>query len=376
MKLLLITTSYPDVSEGSAAAGLFVQDFANTLVQQGVDVEVIAPGTKNRCDLDGHLRITRFAVPWLPLSLLNPLNARDWIAIVRTLSAGQNAVIRSCSENRPDHVFALWALPSGGWARRVMRKFSIQYSVWALGSDIWGLGQIPLIRSRLAQVLRDASHCFADGIRLATDVQHISGRECKFLPSSRVFGPPGIRDLNPAPPYRLAFLGRWHTNKGPDVLLDSLTLLSEIDWAKIKAIRICGGGSLETLLSEKVDALTKAGRPVELHGYQDLAAARELFEWSDYVLIPSRVESVPIVFSDAMQMHRPVIATPVGDLPDLINKYNCGIAADQVSSSGLAQAISHALSISPRQYDQGLFTAAAAFQVENTVAIFLKTISA
>jgi glycosyltransferase involved in cell wall biosynthesis len=340
-------------------------------MEQGAEIEILAPVSKNQDGEKGELPVKYFAVPRLPLSLLNPAHPRDWIAIINTLASGRNAVLQSCETNRPDHILALWALPSGDWARQAMIKFSIPYSVWALGSDIWGLGRIPLIRRHLARVLREASHCFADGIKLTGDVQHISGRDCRFLPSSRVVGPPGYKHHKPVPPFRLAFLGRWHPNKGPDIFLDALELLTVADWEKIDAVRICGGGPLEPLLQQKVTKLAEVGRPIKLQGYLDLPAAQELFEWCDFVLIPSRVESIPVVFSDAMQMHRPVIATPVGDLPNLIKRFNCGVIADEISIRGMVTAIREALGFSTARYEKGLIEAAQIFQIKNTAAEFL-----
>jgi hypothetical protein len=46
MKLLIVTTSYPDDSDGAAAAGVFVRDFALALVEQGHQVSVIAKKCK------------------------------------------------------------------------------------------------------------------------------------------------------------------------------------------------------------------------------------------------------------------------------------------------------------------------------------------
>lgn len=371
MKLLLITTSFPSANEGSAAAGLFVRDFAEALQRQGADVEVIAPAASKCADANKKLNITYFEVPRLPLSLLNPLRPNNWIAIVKTLVRGQKTVLESCVRERPDHILALWALPSGAWARRATQQYSIPYSVWALGSDVWSLGRIPFIRQHLSGVLKSATHCFADGIKLAADVRHIGGRECTFLPSSRLFGSPNRRLLNSSPPYRFAFLGRWHFNKGPDLLLDALTLLTDSEWSKIEAVRLCGGGPLEQVVRQRAAALTTAGRPVELGGYLDLAAAQALFEWADYIVISSRIESIPVVFSDAMQMRRPVIAMPVGDLPELIKRFDCGITAAKVSAAGLAQALRQALAISPRQFHHGLDAAAKAFQVQTAAADFL-----
>lgn len=368
MKLLLVTSSYSSTGQGSAAAGLFVHDFAVALTKAHVTVNILAPTTGSAVDRDDSLAVSRFVVPKLPLSLLNPASPGDWVAIVRTMAAGRRAVQQACLEGRPDHILALWALPSGAWARRAARQFSIPYSIWALGSDIWGLGKLPLVRGYLATVLREAAHCFADGIKLAADVQRIGGRDCRFLASGRMFGPPGRRLPNKAPPYRLAFLGRWHPNKGPDLLLDALAQLTESEWTRIEAVRVCGGGPLETEVNRRVKALTGAGHPVKLDGYLDHAAAHELFEWADYVIIPSRVESIPVVFSDAMQMHRPVIAMPVGDLASLLETYGCGIVADEVSAQGMARAIRRALDTTPGGFTGGVMEAAEAFDVRRAAA--------
>jgi len=60
---------------------------------------------------------------------------------------------------------------------------------------------------------------------------------------------------------------------------------------------------------------------------------------ADYLVIPSRIESIPVVFSDAMQVGTPVIATPVGDLRALIEEHRCGVLADDVSVKALARAL-------------------------------------
>ncbi|OZB76031.1 MAG: hypothetical protein B7X37_00385, partial [Halothiobacillus sp. 14-55-98] len=72
MKLLIVTTSYPDDSDGAAAAGVFVRDFALALVEQGHQVSVIAPSQTSRTKIEAGVRVQRFAVPKLPLSLLKP----------------------------------------------------------------------------------------------------------------------------------------------------------------------------------------------------------------------------------------------------------------------------------------------------------------
>ena len=157
-----------------------MEDFARELARI-VDVTVLAVSEADSVDRDDRLTIRRFGVPRLPLSQLRPYDPADWPAIVTTLRRGRKAAEDMARADRPDHILALWALPSGWWARST----GVPYSTWALGSDVWTLGRIPVIRSALAGVLKGATHRFADGIQLGADVERLSARSCSFLASSR-----------------------------------------------------------------------------------------------------------------------------------------------------------------------------------------------
>lgn len=363
--ILLVTTSYPDESEGAAAAGTFVHDFAHAL-STVASVTVVAPGDTARVSQEQQVRVRRFAVPRQPLSLLSPTHLTHWPAIVATLRAGGQAVRQACAETPVAHIFALWALPSGYWALQAGRRFGIPYSIWALGSDIWTLGKIPVVRGMLRRVLRAAAHRYADGLALAADVERIGGKPCAFLPSCRALADGRAKTLRDHPPYRLAFLGRWHPNKGIDLLLHALELLSDEDWPRIEAIRINGGGPLANQVYAQTASLIQAGRPLTVGGYLDREGARELLAWADYVLIPSRIESIPVIFSDAMQMRCPVVAMPVGDLPPLLAEHRCGVLAPTVTAASLAQALRQALTAAPADFAAGLDAAARAFDVAAT----------
>ena len=375
-RLMLVTTSYPDGDEGEAAAGVFVADFAHALAETGVEIEVVAPSTVDNCGKEDGVEVTRFAAPRLPLSLLNPLRPTDWQAIATTITRGSRAVRRACEAARPDHILAFWALPSGVWAQQAQRRYDIPYSTWALGSDIWTLGAIPGVRSLLRQVLQGAKLRFADGYGLATDVERISGRPCEFLPSSRRLPHAQHTAVRASGPYRLAYLGRWHPNKGVDLLLDALKMLDEPTWRSIELVRIHGGGPLDHVVRERVAELSAVDRPVEAGGYLDRDGASALLAWADYALIPSRIESIPVVFSDAMQMQRPVIATPVGDLPRLLaHAPPCGVLAQGVAPEDFALAITEALRSGPDHYSPGLREMANHFDVQRSARTYLRLVT-
>ncbi|MEM7283505.1 MAG: hypothetical protein AAF438_17955, partial [Pseudomonadota bacterium] len=232
--LALITTSYPIKNDGSEAAGVFVADLAAAL-SEWLDVRVIAPGSINTIEDRGEaIEIYRYSTPDFPLSTLKVWRPDHQIAIVKVQKSGQRALDAAVGYGRVDHILALWALPSGHWARRTSLRTGIPYSVWTLGSDIWGLGRIPILRGYLAKVLRDAIHCYSDGYQLADDTEKIAKRNVNFLPSTRQFSSDEMKSMRTQPPYRLLFLGRWHINKGIDILIDALKQLDESSWQRIE----------------------------------------------------------------------------------------------------------------------------------------------
>lgn len=371
--IALITTSYPENTPGADAAGSFVEDFARELSRH-LRVTVLAAGTVDSFATDGELRVQRFAVPRLPMSLLNPLLPWHWLPILRSLRVGRKALRRLAQDDTPDHILALWALPSGYWAQCIAREYGLQYSVWALGSDIWSLGRVPLVRSVLKRVLRGAERRFADGVQLASDVEKLSGRDCGFMPSTRRLPQIG-RDLRKVgEPYKLVFLGRWHANKGVDLMLDALTLLTDEDWSRIAELRIYGGGPMHDEVHDAVRRLREQHRPVVVGAYLGKAAAAELIAWGDYLLLPSRIESIPVIFSDAMQLGTAIIATPVGDLPRLFDQYHFGAIATEVGSAAFAKAIQAALRQAATNHEEGLLAARADFNMDQIVAQFVEEI--
>ncbi len=368
--VLICTTSYPASDpDGREAAGAFVADFASQLARTR-PVTVLAPATIAGEEVDGALRVIRFAVPRTPLSLLRPGDPRHWPAIHQTLREGHRRLLALMTEEEYAHLFALWALPSGWWARSASRRQRVPYSIWALGSDIWSLGRLPLVRRLLRAVLQEASFRFADGLELSRQVEQLAGRECRFLPSSRRLGTGEPAARAAEPPYRLAFLGRWHPNKGIDLLLEALRRLPEADWNRIAELRLAGGGPLQALVHEGVRALQREGRPVSLLGFLDRKEAIALLDWADYLVIPSRIESIPVIFSDALQRGCPMVATPAGDLARLVPELGVGISAAGFGPGELCRALRLALRTPACSWHGALRRAVGRFSVAGSVDLF------
>lgn len=338
--LVLVTTSFPIAADGSEAAGSFVADLVEELAKH-THVRVVAPGAADsRERWSEQVEIYRYAAPAKPLSTLKIWLPQDLYWIARTLRGGFRAT--NAAGEEATHILAMWGLPCGEWARRVAHKYKIHYSCWLLGSDVWSLGRVPIVRSILARVIRQSDPCYADGYKLAADAHGISRSPIKFLPSTRAIGSePPLPPRNTAP-FRLLFLGRWHRNKGIDMLLEALGQLNDADWELVDRIDIYGGGPLEKFVRDRVLELTNNNRPVAAGGFLNKEQAEQAISQCDMVLIPSRIESIPVIFSDAMKLGRPVIATPTGDMPRLVT-HGCGQLCKEISTVSLLQTIRAAL---------------------------------
>lgn len=339
--VLVVSTSYPTAGDGSEAAGAFVVDFVDALSSH-VPVRVVAPGRIEGKESGARFPTWRFKAGDTPLSLLSPMKPWHWPSILRAVVSLRRQVFRAAADGEVAHIHALWVLPSGWAAREVAKATNATYSVWALGSDIWSLGRLPVVRNILAAVSRGADFAYADGIQLARDAQDVSGRRFEFMPSCRTLA--GLRERATAtmPPYHLLYLGRWHRNKGTDLLFDALDELKEQDWARIAEVHVAGGGPLQALVRMRAEKLIADGRPIRLSGFLDKERAELALGHADRLLLPSRVESIPVVFSDALAYGLPVVSMPVGDLPALLAD-GAGWVACDIDGRAFADAIRESL---------------------------------
>ena len=91
-----------------------------------------------------------------------------------------------------------------------------------------------------------------------------------------------------------------------------------------------------------IDRLQGRSRHVQMGGFLSKAEATNAILNEDWLLITSRIESNPVIFSDAMKLCCSLIAMPVGDLPGLLQDQNMDIIAERVNAQAYADAISTA----------------------------------
>jgi glycosyltransferase involved in cell wall biosynthesis len=194
------------------------------------------------------------------------------------------------------------------------------------------------LRRLIRQILRHADGLFADGIDLASRVQQLTGRPCAFLPSVRPLaeGIPVAQVEVDATKTNFLFVGRWEKVKGVDVLIEAMKLLT--DTGIDAHLYIVGKGSLKSFLERKIHTydLTNA---VFLREDVPTATLRGYLQQCDCLVIPSRSDSIPLVFSEGLQARIPMIVSATGDLAALVQSFGLGSVVPPGEPVPLQQAL-------------------------------------
>jgi glycosyltransferase involved in cell wall biosynthesis len=168
------------------------------------------------------------------------------------------------------------------------------------------------LRSLIRRVLRRASWRFADGIELAERTKAVGGMDCEFLPTTRSL-PPLTERVDLPGKVRFLFVGRLERVKGIDVLVAAMERLRDVAGIHLYVI---GGGSLAAKIAAQIasaelrDIVTMVPRGSASQLVAYMAAC-------DCLVIPSRKESIPVVFSEALQVGIPLLVTDAGDMGTL-----------------------------------------------------------
>jgi glycosyltransferase involved in cell wall biosynthesis len=252
--------------------------------------------------------------------------------------SGRQAIVPWLRKYQVDLCLAAWAVPSGYFAYHAKKVLGIPYCVWALGSDIYGWAQYPLLRTLIRHILQHADGLFADGIDLGNRVHNLAGRPCAFLPSVRPLTndtPATTVEVDPTQTNFL-FIGRWEKIKGIDVLVEAMKLLRH---AGIAAhLYVVGKGSLKGFLEQKIHASSLTDT-VFLREDVPTATLRGYLQQCDCLVIPSRSDSIPLVFSEGLHTGIPMIVSATGDLPALVQKFDLGYIVPPDDPIQLKQAL-------------------------------------
>jgi glycogen(starch) synthase len=296
MKVVVMTTSYPRY-EGDPA-GNFVGEAVSRLREGGIDVEVVSPasfrhyGIAYGSGVVGNLKRQPWRTAMLPAMLRN------------FQAAGRRAAADA------DLVHAHW-LPTGLVAARLGKPFVVQ--LW--GTDVELARRAPALARH---VLRRARLVICPSRALADSARSLGAGEVRVIPSG-VQVPASVGDE--ADPPEVFFAGRLSAEKG---------ILELVEAAEGMNLVVAGDGPLR----DKVPGAL---------GFVPHHALGPLYERAAVVAVPSHREGFGVVCAEAMAYGRPVVASAVGGLLDLVVDGETGLQVPPRDPGALRAALQRLL---------------------------------
>ena len=126
---------------------------------------------------------------------------------------------------------------------------------------------------------------------------------------------PDRYQAGPAGGKRLLFVGRLAAVKGIHILLEALASARQID--QYITLSLIGDGPDRPALEAQARQMG-LGDAVTFLGYQSQSYVAEALGRHDALVLPSFAEGVPVVLMEAMAAARPVVATRVGGVAELV----------------------------------------------------------
>lgn len=248
-----------------------------------------------------------------------------------------------------DVILAAWAYPDAYAAARMAQDYGCPVVTKLMGSDINDLASRPGIRDQVRWTLEQSSRVVAVSYALRdrvlemgiagdrVSVQHNGVNGALFT----LRDPKAVRAELGLPTDRklILYVGNFRTVKGTDVLIEAMGELSrrrgDAD------LLLVGSGDLEDGLRARVRELGIEKR-VRFCGRRLHTEIPSWISACDAFCLPSRNEGCPNVILEALASGKPVVASRVGGIPELLNRDN-GILTPSEDPAALAQGLDDAL---------------------------------
>ena len=340
---MLVTFLYGTKLGGGAAQSVY--SLAHELKKRGYEIVVITsiPDRKRKTYVEDGIKIISFYPPnlyWVCEKDQHP----KWQKVIWQMIDLWNPFVygivkKIINEEKPDvvHVHKLRGFSPSVWnaaysagARRIIQTCH-DYEVISPQGILWGVtGKLIAKRSWLMEPYQFLRRKASQKVTIFSAPGKVITSEIKtfkFFPNAKSFVVPNshgftIQEINAnsrtplpqkSPVFKILFMARLETEKGIWVLCEAVERLAK-EGLSINLL-IAGTGSQETQLKKQF----ADEKVFHFQGYVEGQMKAQLFQDCDIVAIPSLCsETFCITATEAMAFGKPVLASPLGELPNLI----------------------------------------------------------
>ncbi|MBT9316374.1 glycosyltransferase family 4 protein [Leptothoe spongobia] len=354
--ILVLSSVYPLSPDGNH--GAFIRETILRLRPTGATFSVFAPAYEGSqsYELEG-VKVYRFRYFWKRFENLvrdgaptklkrQPLNLVPAMCYV-LLGAWQ--LFWLCRKLRPDILHVHWPFPHGVMAWPASKIFNVPMIFSFHGGEL-------LLARRFGFVAHALRWLLPQTTGATVNSSFTKGLVEKLSPSSNPSPvqviPYGLtveaKAVPPRPPQQdptLLFVGRLDERKGVSYLLEALASLRQ---TRPVRLRIVGAGILETELKDYCHQLN-LDHCTDFLGFVTKKELVNEYASCDVFVLPAIVDSkgdtegLGIVMIEALAHGKPVVATAVGGIPDVIKPEETGCLVPEKNPVALANAISELL---------------------------------
>ena len=352
MNVLAFTTLYPSVHEPTR--GLFNLYKFGALGQLcAVRAVVPVPVWKRLGEPANMFRApseTRAGIPaTYPTYWAIPRIAPEWNAasIYRSVRSHVEETRRAFPF---DAIVAAFAYPDGVAAARLAADIGCPFIAVVLGSDINELARRPALQGQIRDALLQATTVIAVSAELRKRVAELGIPEDRIVVQRN--GVDGhrfaVRDRQEARQQLgvsdsralICFVGNLVPEKGPDILLESFGGAAVGALKGVQLVFI-GDGPMRPMLTARAAELGVADR-VSFLGKLPPDDVALWLAAANAVCVPSRREGCPNVVLEGLASGRPIVASAVGGVPELLSDRN-GMMVSVEDPVALGEALSRSL---------------------------------
>lgn len=251
---------------------------------------------------------------------------------------------------QPELILSAWLYPDGCAAARIAARHHLPHVMIAQGSDVHRYLAAPNRRRAIIHACREAAHTVTRSRSLAHLLAQAGAPEQRLRCIYNGIDTERFRPAQPAkaraelripqPCRCLLFVGDLRPVKNPLLLVDAFATLARDD-PELHLVLV-GDGPLEPAIRRRLDHHHLRQR-AHLPGRVPAEAVPRYMQAADLLCLPSRDEGLPGVAREAIACGRPVVATRVGGLHEIIDQPHLGALVPDNDLPALTEAIRRTL---------------------------------